>query len=480
MGKLKIIGVGTKKIDDIAFEGYKSTEQKNFKYLRTNHHPFSKYLKEKKIKFTTFDNYFVEGVKLEDVYEAIINKIKNKIEEVEEVVYYVPGSPYYGDLVAEYFIKNKFKDIDIDVVDSISFFQKAVSMIKCSNENLKILSAERYNFYDIDINSDIIFAQIYNRNIAETIKLDLGEIVGDEYKIDIIDVISEKILKIPIFELDKLKKYSFSTYIFVESIEKSTKEVYNVNNLLRIMEILRGPDGCPWDRKQTHESIRDCLIEEAYEVLDAIESEDYENFIEELGDLLLQVVFHSQIAREEGYFNIYDVYTGICKKLISRHPHVFGDLEAENEEKALESWENIKSQEKLIDTHTEKLKSIPKALSPLSKSYKIQKIAAEVGFDWPDVNGAVSKMHEELEELLDEFDKLDKGKIEDELGDLIFAVVNFSRFLKINPDVALNKTVNKFISRFKYIEDNSKEPLESMTLEDMDKLWEESKGNKFR
>jgi len=475
MGKLNIIGIGTKKINDISYEGYISIEKNNLKYLRTNHHPFSEYLEEKGVEFETFDSYFIENTSLDDVYENIINTINNKIIEYEEVNYYVPGSPYYGDVVTEYYLNNTIEDIKVKIIDSVSFFQKALSMVNGNNENLKVLSSERYDFYDIDINSDLLFTQIYNKDLAEKIKIDLGEIYGDDYKVNIIDVILDKTLEMSVFELDKLKKYSFSTYIFVQSIEKSTKELYNVNNLLKLMEILRGPDGCPWDRKQTHDSIRQCLIEEAYEVVDAIDNKDYDNFIEELGDLLLQVVFHGQIAKEEGYFNIYDIYNAICKKLINRHPHVFGETKAGNEGEALKSWENIKSKEKLIESHSERLRDVPKALSPLSKSYKIQKLAADVGFDWPDVSGAVSKIHEELDELLAEYEKLDKNKIENELGDLLFAIVNFARFLKINPDIALNKTVNKFIERFNYIEINSSKPLESMSLKEMDELWEESK-----
>ncbi len=475
MPKLTIIGTGTKKINDISLEGFKTLEDNAFKYVRTDRHPFVEYLRDENIKFETFDKYFEEMKNLNQVYESIIDEILKKIRTKETIYYYVPGSPYYGDVVTEYFIKNKIDDIKVEIIDSISFWQKALSLVAGNNENIKTLSGEEYDFYDIDINSNLLFTQIFNKDIAEKIKLDLGEIYGDEYKVNIIDVILENTMEIPVLKVDKLKKYSFSTYIFVESIEKSTKELYNVNNLLKTMETLRGPDGCPWDRKQTHESIRDCLIEEAYEVVDAIEKEDYENFIEELGDLLLQVVFHAQIAREEGYFNIYDVYTGICKKLNERHPHVFGDVEAEDVDEALKSWEYIKGKEKKLDTYYEKLMGVPKALSPLTKSYKIQKIAAEVGFDWPDIKGAVSKIHEELDELLKEYDKFDKDKIEDELGDLLFAIVNFSRFLKINPDTALNRTVNKFIKRFKYIEDNSNKSLKDMSLEDMDELWEKSK-----
>ena len=475
MAKITIIGTGTKKIEDISLKGYKSLKEDKIKFLRTDRHPFTKYLEEENIQFETFDKYFQERKTLEEVYQSIIDKLIERAKTKGEVYYYVPGSPYYGELVVEYFKKNIIKEIEIEIIDSISFWQKALSLIASNNENLKTLSGEEYDFYDIDINSNLLFTQIYTQDIGEKLKLDLGEIYGDDYKVNIIDVISEKTMNISVSGLDKLKKYSFSTYIFVQSIEKSTKELYNVNNLLKTMEILRGPDGCPWDRKQTHESIRDCLIEEAYEVVDAIENKDFENFIEELGDLLLQVVFHAQIAKEEGYFNIYDIYTGICKKLYSRHPHVFGDIDAKDEKEALQSWEDVKGKEKVFDTYYSKLLKVPKALSPLTKSYKIQKIAAEVGFDWPDIKGAVSKIDEELNELLEEYAKQDKDNIESELGDLLFAIVNFSRFLKINPDLALNRTVNKFINRFKYIEDNSNKSLEDMTLEDMDALWEKSK-----
>lgn len=251
--------------------------------------------------------------------------------------------------------------------------------------------------------------------------------------------------------------------------------MYNVNNLLRIVKVLRGPDGCPWDKKQTHNSIRQHVIEEAYEVVDAIDNDDIDNLVEELGDLLFQVVFHAELGSEEGYFNINDVLTNVCKKMYSRHPHVFGDVKANNADEALESWESSKQKEKNLNTYTDNLKNVPKALSPLSRSYKIQKRAAEVGFDWPDVEGAILKIKEELLEFTEEYDNNDADKMEAEFGDLLFALVNMARFLKINPDVALNRTINKFIDRFEYIENNSTKDLKHMTLTEMDELWEKSK-----
>lgn len=241
------------------------------------------------------------------------------------------------------------------------------------------------------------------------------------------------------------------------------------------MKILRGPDGCPWDKKQTHESIRQHVIEEAYEVVDAIDNDDIDNLVEELGDLLFQVVFHAELGSEDGYFNFSEVVTNLCKKMYSRHPHVFGEFKAKNAEEALESWESSKLKEKNLSTYTDNLKNVPKALSPLSRSFKIQKRAAEVGFDWPDAEGAVLKIKEELLEFIEEYKNNDSTKMEEEFGDLLFALVNLARFVKINPDVALNKTINKFINRFEYIETHSNKDLKQMTLEEMDELWEESK-----
>jgi tetrapyrrole methylase family protein/MazG family protein len=252
-------------------------------------------------------------------------------------------------------------------------------------------------------------------------------------------------------------------------------DMYNINDLKNLMVLLRGPDGCPWDRKQTHMSLRECVVEEAYEVVDAIEKDDVDNLVEELGDLLLQVVFHSQIAAEEGYFNLEDVIAGICKKLYSRHPHVFLEEHANNEAEAKLNWDEIKQKEKKVSSYTEKIASIPKSMSTLSRGYKIQSKAAEVGFDWPDVSGAVLKVKEEIEELMEAYQTMDADRIEDELGDLIFAIINFARFMKINPDIALNKTNKKFINRFEFIEKNSQKNLKDMTLEEMDYLWELSK-----
>lgn len=257
-----------------------------------------------------------------------------------------------------------------------------------------------------------------------------------------------------------------------------TKDKYDFNDLLEVMKRLRCENGCPWDKKQTHESLRIYLIEETYEVLEALDAGDTDKFCNELGDLLLQIVFHAQIADENGKFDINDVTSEICSKLISRHPHIFGDASADTADQVVENWEAIKKKEKKLDSQTGVLKDVPNNLPALMRSYKVQQKAAQVGFDWDNTDDVFRKIDEEVEELREVYKSQDIERISDELGDAIFAIVNLSRFLKIQPELALTGTTEKFIRRFEYIEQQSMKAgrkLEDMSLAEMDELWNEAK-----
>lgn len=253
---------------------------------------------------------------------------------------------------------------------------------------------------------------------------------------------------------------------------------YAYEDLLEIMKTLRSPGGCPWDREQNHESLKKYLIEETYEVLEAIDLKSPDKLCEELGDLLLQIVFHARIAEENGQFKMEDVIQGISRKMIHRHQHVFGEKHAETADDVLDIWEDIKKEEKGIKTQTSVLKDVPSILPSLMRSYKVQEKAAKVGFDWDYVEDAWKKVEEETKEFQEAYKSSNMEKAEEELGDLLFAIVNVARFLKIQPELALTGTIEKFIKRFEYIETKSSEAgkkLTEMTLEDMDLLWEEAK-----
>lgn len=256
------------------------------------------------------------------------------------------------------------------------------------------------------------------------------------------------------------------------------KPKYGFEDLLQIMKMLRAPGGCPWDREQTHKSIRQNFIEETYEVIEAIDTEDRELLKEELGDVLLQVVFHSEMESEVGSFDINDVCDGICKKLIVRHPHIFADVKADTTDEVLSNWDKIKMQTKSQKTQSDAMDSVSKSLPSLMRSEKLQKKAVKVGFDWPDVSGALQKVEEETQELKKAIEDGDKKGMEEELGDLLFSVVNVSRFLKVDSEEALYHACDKFTNRFRMVEALAKErgiSMESAPLSLLDSLWDEVK-----
>lgn len=244
-----------------------------------------------------------------------------------------------------------------------------------------------------------------------------------------------------------------------------------------IIAALRGENGCPWDKKQTHESLRPYLIEEAYEALDAIESGDPAHIREELGDILLQIYLHAEIAREQGRFTIDDVALSIIDKIILRHPHVFGDATVRDADHVADRWEQIKKAEK---PHRESvLDGVPKHLPALLKAYRIQQKVSRVGFDWERVEDVAAKLDEEVGELKEAMASADREKITDEAGDILFSIANLLRFMHINPEEALEKATGKFIRRFHYIEKHAAgmgKNLEEMTIDEMERLWQDSKG----
>lgn len=246
--------------------------------------------------------------------------------------------------------------------------------------------------------------------------------------------------------------------------------------LLEIVDELHGEKGCPWDKEQTRDSLKPFLIEETYEVLEAIDEGSPEKIKEELGDLLFQVIFHCQIAKKQAEFDINDVIKGISEKMKSRHPHVFGDASYETSKEVLKQWEDRKKEEG--KNRESILEGIPRELPALVRAHRIQSRAARVGFEWKKIEDVFAKLDEELDEFRDAFENKNQGEIEDELGDVFFVLVNISRFVGVSPEDALRKTISKFISRFRYIEMRASDAgrsLSDMTLEEMDELWDEAK-----
>ncbi len=256
------------------------------------------------------------------------------------------------------------------------------------------------------------------------------------------------------------------------------KDRYEMQDLLQIMALLRGEGGCPWDQKQTHESIRNNFLEETYEALEAIDAKDPAMLREELGDVLLQVVFHAQMEQEAGHFDFGDVCNEICQKLIVRHPHIFADVVAQTSEEVLTNWDQIKMQTKGQKAASETLESVPKILPALMRAAKVQSRAGKAGFDYPDLDWAFRDLQSEVEELREGIACQNRENCDEELGDLLFAAVNVSRFLKLDAEESLSKACNKFIRRFTQVERLAQQrgvDMKSASLQELDGLWKEAK-----
>lgn len=489
MSKIYIIGLGPGDINSLSLGAVKRLQSGELNVLRTEVHPTVEYLKENKIPYTSYDFVYENGEDFSEVYNFIVSDLLEKAKKYNSINYFVPGNPLVAEKTVDLLLKKREnQNIKMEIIPGMSFIDPIIVAVGHDPINgLKIIDGLNIKGQYVDINIGNVITQVYNKRIASQVKLELSEVYGDDYEICVINSAGvpykEQIFKIPIYKLDRMEEISYLTSIYIPKVDKINKKIYDMSDLLTIMGTLRGDEGCPWDIEQTHKSIRECVVEEAYEVVNAIDEDDMENLCEELGDILLQVVFHSDIAKDEGYFNIWDVITGICNKLIFRHPHVFGEKKVENCDEVVYNWNEMKFKKRNIESYTDRIKEIP-YLPSLMRSFKIQERAADIGFDWDDVSGAIDKVDEEYHEVIEALNVSkggDMGKVESELGDLLFAVVNVCRFLDINPEIALNKTINKFIERFDFMEKKSKEnnkDLKDMTLEEMDMLWNRAKIHK--
>ena len=418
----------------------------------------------------------VEHVCLDGIYEksrSYTTLYKNLAKAVAEMgdgtVYCVDGAASEDNSVKALRRRMRGKIVVIDGVSKISALVEKAGFCGCSYQ-----AASAYELSEIELSAPLVVYDMTDRQLAGDVKLLLQNAFGDEAPA--LYICGGKTRKIKLFELDRQPAYAYDSAVAVEYVNLLERKRFTLNELKEIVERLRRPDGCPWDRVQTHASIRMDMLEEAYEAADAIDKKDMKNLCEELGDVLMQVVFHAEIETEQGGFTMGDVIQGICEKMIYRHPHVFGSGKADTAEEGLINWEELKKKEKRQETQTEVMQSVPEALPALIRARKVQKKAADVGFDFPVTADAMRKVYEEVQEL--EQAVRENGEIEEEFGDILFALVNISRFLKINPEFALTKAIKKFINRFEYIEKSALlegKALSEMSLEEMDLLWDEAK-----
>ena len=487
MNEITIIGLGAGDLEQLPLGIYKKLVQTGQCYVRTADHPVIGDLKREGINFTAFDGIYEKHDQFEAVYEEIAETLLDEASN-RSVLYAVPGHPMVAEKTVQLLLeKGPALGIAIKLEGGQSFLDPLFQAVRIDPiEGFQLLDGTDLSPDDLHITQHIIIGQVYDAFSASDVKLTLMEKLPDDYEVYIVTAAGssqEKVTKCALFELDRQMELSNLTSVYVPPVKDEALQYREFSKLRRVIAELRGPDGCPWDKKQTHESLKKYLIEEAYELIDSIDEGDDEGMVGELGDVLLQVMLHSQIGEDEGMFTIDDVIEGITAKMIRRHPHVFGDVEVNGEEDVLVNWQKIKEDEKGGETKALKsiLDGIEKSLPNLLRAEEYQKRAAKVGFDWDEVSEAWKKVREEVQELEEEIlsPNRDVERIKSELGDLFFALVNISRYYDIQAEEAVYKANQKFHQRFTYIEEciqRADKKFEDYTLEELDSYWDEAKA----
>lgn len=483
-----ILGLGPGNLQQVSLGVWEILNQEKNIYFRTGKHPLVQELKDRGLTFPTFDFLYEEKDNFADVYQGIVEHLLARLkEDICKVIYAVPGHPLYAEESVQLLLKEaSLKGIRVSIFPSMSFLDALVASIQLDPvQGLTVLDALEFSGENLLLQNQLIFTQVHNRLVASDLKLALLEVYPSSYPVTIIQaagiVGQEKIIPVALAELDHFPDFDHLTSVYIKpdlnkKIEE--KQSYSLNALFYVMEKLLSPEGCPWDRQQSHQSLKPYLIEEAYEVIETIDNDNMNKLREELGDLLLQIVFHTMLAQKRGDFTFEGVVEEITQKMIRRHPHVFSDLTVNNAEEVLKNWDLIKATEK-GESNLPKEKvmdKLNKSLPALLMAEEVQKKAKKVGFDWDSQEGAWDKLLEEVEEL--KLACVEKKGMEEELGDLLFAVVNVARFIKVSPEVALYKTIQKFLRRFNYIEEKLAEKglkWEQMELNELDKFWNEAK-----
>lgn len=479
MGKIEVIGLGAGDIDQLPLGLYKKLiKAKSVIYTRTMAHPVIQALQEEGVAFAGFDHFYETEAQFDQVYERIAGALLVSAENAP-VIYTVPGHPMLAEKTVQLLLEQK--DIEVEIAGGQSYLDDLFAALKIDPiDGFQFIDGTAFDRSQLHYRQHLIFCQVYDRFIASEVKLALLEDLPPDYMVTILEAAGsreEVMRQVPLEELDRSMEMSNLTSLYVPPAPASLLN-HTFDRLREIIAVLRGPNGCPWDRKQTHESLRPYAIEEVYELIEAIDQQDDENIIGELGDVLLQVMLHSQIGEDNGYFQVDDVIRSITDKMIHRHPHVFGNKHAETVDEVYKNWDELKKEEKGKEEKTSVLDGVPKELPSLAKAYKLQHKAAKVGFEWEDVSGVWDKLDEELKEVKEAVETADSLEVEKELGDVLFVLANLARYYKINPEVALNRSNRKFQSRFSFIEaalKKQKKDINDATLEEMDKLWDKAK-----
>lgn len=481
--QITIVGLGAADLNQMPLGVYRLLKEAEVVWLRTKEHPAVAALEKEGVRFGSFDAIYEKHGRFEEVYDEIVAALLQKAEQ-GPVLYAVPGHPMAAERTVQLLLERKQKgEAEVVIGGGQSFLDALFTSVGIDPaDGFQLLDGTALNRDDIRIAGHLIIAQVYDAFVASDVKLTLMEKYPDEHEVTVVTAAGseqETVRKVPLYELDHGMELNNLTSVYVPPVQREEDTYREFSALRGIIARLRDPEGgCPWDIKQTHASLKKYLLEETYELFEAIDNEDDEEMAAELGDVLLQVLLHAQIGEDEGMFTIEDVIASTSAKMIRRHPHVFGDATAETAEEVKVNWQEIKAAEK-GNKEERILDGIPKGQPALMEAYDLQKKAAKTGFDWPDAEGVIEKVKEEWAEFLAETETGQPDRLREEFGDVLFTLINAARFWDIHPEEALQAVNRKFRRRFGFVEDRVKEsgrPFSDFTLKELDEFWDLAKG----
>jgi len=473
---ITIVGLGPGPLDQMSLGAWQVIQAAKEIYVRTARHPTVRALPDTLV-IRSFDDVYELHDTFQAVYEDIARRIVQLAKKSPSVVYAVPGHPLVGETsVQRLIVLAREAGERLQIVPSQSFISPILVALGLDGLKLQIVDATEVASCwhpPLLVDGPVLLGQLYDRETASGVKLTLLNAYPLDHEVVLIraaGTAEQHVQRLPLYELDRQEDIDHLTSLYVPPRPTPS----SLESFQDTVARLRAPGGCPWDREQTHASLRETLLEETYEVLAAIDEQNMDELRVELGDLLMQICMHSQIAAEENHFNIYDVIASIDEKIKRRHPHVFGSLHVDDSEEVLRNWEEIKRRERGDKDNRSLLAGVPKGLPALAQANAYQKRVARVGFDWDQIDGVWHKVHEELEELRNAAPE----QHEAEAGDLLFSIVNLCRHLGVDPETALRRANARFRRRFERMEKLARDrgiELRSLSLAEQDQLWDQAK-----
>lgn len=483
MNKITVVGLGAGDFDQLPMGVYKTIKNATKLYVRTLDHPVISELAKEDVTFISFDEVYEKHGSFLPVYEEITQTLIEASKE-EDITYAVPGHPLVAEMTIQLLVAaEKNKEIELSIEGGQSFLDAIFGALRIDPiDGFQLVDGSTFSIHHVNMNNHLLIAQVYDQMSASNVKLTLMEKYPDEYPVTIVTAAgsSEEILKtVPLYELDHVAEINNLTTVYVAPVENSQEALKEFSTLREIMAKLRGPNGCEWDKAQTHESLKRYLLEETHEALQAVDEGDIDHIIEEFGDLLMIIFMNAQIGEDDGLFNLEDMIESINKKMMRRHPHVFGDVQVSSVEEINANWERIKKEEHGEDASDESvLKGEYRAESAIQTSYNYQRKAAKLSFEWATNEQFWSKAEEEWAEFKSAIESGTKEQQLDEFGDVLTTLINLARHYKISAEEAMIHANAKFARRFQFVEQQvkkNKKQFEDFTLTELNEFWKQAK-----